>query len=74
MAIESVKITFQAKKTGGSFVSFTSTTGSQVSTLTGEATTRSAAETLIQNQINSSIAAAQGVVQDQQDANGAFGS
>lgn len=74
MAIESVKITFQAKKVGGQFVNFSAPSGQLQSVITGEASTRSGAEAIIQNFINASIVAAQGVVQDQQDASGAFGS
>jgi len=73
MAIQNVTITFKAKKTGGADVIFNQSGGGTTNTLSGTAGTRSAAEALIQAQLDASVAIQQGNVQDQQDASNAFG-
>lgn len=74
MAIQSITIKFSAKKTNGSNVNWTTSGGGLASELVGTAATDSAAKAAIQSQIDASIAAAQGNLQDQQDASGAFNS
>lgn len=74
MAIQSVTLKFSAKKTNGSNVNWTTSGGGSASELIGTGTTESAAKAQVQAQIDTSIAAAQGNLQDQQDASGAFNS
>lgn len=74
MAIQSITLKFSAKKTNGSNVAFTTSGGGSSTELTGTAATESAAKALIQAQIDASVAAAQGNLQDQQDASGALNS
>lgn len=73
MAIQTVTLKFSAQKTGGASVSWTTAQG-VATELTGTGATDSAAKAAIQAKIDASIATAQGNLQDQQDASGAFNS
>jgi len=74
MAIQNVTITFKAKKTTGADVVWTLPGGGTGNTITATAATESSARAAVQTVIDNSIASAQGNVQDQQDASGAFNS
>lgn len=74
MAIQSVTLKFSATKTTGAKVNWSTTGGGTATELSGTGASDTAAKAAIQSQIDASIAAAQGNLQDQQDASGAFNS
>lgn len=74
MAIQSITLKFSAKKTTGASVAWTTSGGGTATELVGTGSNETAAKAQVQSQIDASIAAAQGNLQDQQDASGAFNS
>lgn len=74
MSLQSVTLTFKAKRANGQDLNFQTSAGGTLNTLTATAATGSAARTAIQALIDTSIGIAQGATDEQNEASGLFNS
>jgi len=74
MSIQSVTLTFAAKRANGQNLSFQTSAGGTLSTLTATAANGSTARAAIQTLIDTSIAIAQGATDEQNEVSGLFNS